>query len=94
MYQTNAITAVLPSQGEYLAELETLREETFANIITGVASLDSYDEYVEEWMAMGGDILTEFGQKKSPLQTERGFLLKQFVICFRRQAGSARRPSR
>lgn len=59
MYRTSAITAVLPSQGEYLAELETLREETFANIITGVAPLDSYDDYVEEWMDMGGDILTE-----------------------------------
>lgn len=59
MYLSTAITAVLPSQGEYLAELKTLREETFSNIITGIASVDSYDDYVQEWMDMGGDILTE-----------------------------------
>lgn len=59
MYRTNAVTALLPSQSEYAAELATLRAETFANIITGVASIDSYDDYVQEWMDMGGDILTE-----------------------------------
>ena len=39
--------------------LNTLRSETFVNIITGVSSIDSYDDYVQEWMDMGGDILTE-----------------------------------
>ena len=28
------------------------------NIITGKVSLDSYDDYVQEWMDMGGDTLT------------------------------------
>lgn len=57
-YMRNAVTTLLPSQAEYQAELETLREETFVNIITGKVSLDSYDDYVQEWMDMGGDTLT------------------------------------
>lgn len=58
-YRRNAVTALLPSQSDYASELATLRAETFVNIITGVASIDTYDDYVEEWMDMGGDILTE-----------------------------------
>lgn len=57
-YRTNALMTTLPSQGDYAAELATLRAETFTNIITGVAPIDSYDAYVEEWMAMGGEVLT------------------------------------
>ena len=58
-YRQNKVTTTLPSQTDYAAELATLRAETFVNIITGVAPVDSYDDYVEEWMDMGGDILTE-----------------------------------
>lgn len=58
-YRQNKVTTTLPSQTDYAAELGTLRAETFVNIITGVAPVDSYDDYVEEWMDMGGDILTE-----------------------------------
>lgn len=59
MYRKNIVTGLLPSASEYNSELDTLRNETFVAIITGTQPLDSYDEYVQEWMDRGGDILTE-----------------------------------
>ena len=58
-YRKNVVTTLLPSQSEYASELDTLHDETFTAIITGKQSLDSYDDYVAEWLAMGGDILTQ-----------------------------------
>lgn len=37
-----------------------LEDETFLKILNGEASIDSFDEYVEQWNALGGsDILAE-----------------------------------
>ncbi len=38
--------------------LDGLEAETFINIINGQASLDSFDTFVEEWRAGGGDRIT------------------------------------
>ncbi len=59
MYRKNIVTGLLPSASEYNSELDTLRNETFVAIITGTQPLESYENYVQEWMDRGGDILTE-----------------------------------
>ena len=42
------------------ATLEKLEDETFLKILDGEASVDAFDEYVEQWNALGGtDILAE-----------------------------------
>lgn len=42
------------------ATLEKLEDETFLKILNGEASIDAFDEYVEQWNALGGsDILAE-----------------------------------
>lgn len=42
------------------ATLEKLEDETFLRILNGEASLDAFDEYTEQWNALGGtDILAE-----------------------------------
>ena len=62
LYEDGYLDAVylpLPSAGKYLAELEKLRDETYFGIITGELPLDAFDEFVEEWKRIGGDVLTE-----------------------------------
>ena len=59
MYRQTKLTTVLPSASSYNGEVTTLRKETFTNIIMGVADADTYDAYVEEWMEIGGSILTQ-----------------------------------
>lgn len=58
-YRASKLTESLPSEAEYKSDLSTLRDETFVKIITGALSVDDYDAYVEEWMSMGGEKLTE-----------------------------------
>ena len=42
------------------ATLEKLEDETFLKILNGEASVDTFDEYVEQWNVLGGtDILAE-----------------------------------
>lgn len=42
------------------ATLEKLEDETFLKILNGEASVDTFDEYVEQWNTLGGtDILAE-----------------------------------
>lgn len=42
------------------ATLEKLEDETFLKILNGEASIDAFDEYVEQWNALGGsDIIAE-----------------------------------
>lgn len=56
-YYTNAIFDVLPSQSEYLSEIQTLLDEARVAIITGEKPIDYYDEVVEQAYSMGYDIL-------------------------------------
>jgi len=45
-------TATQQSKG---ASLDTLTDETFLKIIMGEAPVDSFDDYVQQWKALGGD---------------------------------------
>jgi putative aldouronate transport system substrate-binding protein len=51
--------SVLPSEGEYKADLTKLMQQYYAEIITGERPLDDFDEFVEEWNTRGGNILTK-----------------------------------
>lgn len=53
----NAVSVTLPSQSDLGGELNTLRDETWVNIITGKASIETWDEYVKNYMAAGGETL-------------------------------------
>lgn len=56
-YIQNAVSVTLPSQSDLSGELITIRDEAWVNIITGKASIDSWDEYVDSYNAAGGDTL-------------------------------------
>lgn len=61
-YDSHLLTAVpvsLPSQNLYASELVAYRSETWISMIKGDLPLDYYDTYVEEWLAMGGQALTD-----------------------------------
>ena len=57
----NGIT--FEEQIEYTTDLNNLTMEVFMDIITGSKPIEAYDEYVAEWKANGGDIMTEAAQK-------------------------------
>lgn len=54
----------LPSAGKYQAELDKIRDEAYYGIITGEKPVDYFDEFVEEWLASGGEILTREANQK------------------------------
>lgn len=56
-YIQNAVSVTLPSQSDLGGELNTLRDETWVNIITGKASIETWDEYVKNYMVAGGETL-------------------------------------
>lgn len=41
------------------ATLETLEDEYFLQVLTGDASLDEFDDFVAQWNALGGDVVTQ-----------------------------------
>ena len=41
------------------ANLQKLQDETFLKIVTGEASIDSFDEFVKTWESTGGDEITK-----------------------------------
>jgi hypothetical protein len=49
----------LPSAAQYSSELQTFRDETWLKMIQGTMPLDSYDDFVTQWMNRGGAQLTE-----------------------------------
>ena len=49
----------LPSQGDYKAELDKMASEVFTDIITGAKPIEAFDEFVVQWYANGGQILTD-----------------------------------
>lgn len=53
------VTGTLPSASDYQTELDKLADETFIDIITGAKDISAFDEMVERWYAIGGDVLTE-----------------------------------
>jgi putative aldouronate transport system substrate-binding protein len=57
-YIQNAVSVTLPSN-DLFAELNTIRDEAWVNIITGKASIDTWDDYVAAYMAAGGQQLQD-----------------------------------
>lgn len=51
--------SALPSDGKYKADLTSLMQKYFAQIISGEIPLDDFDKFVTEWKARGGDELTK-----------------------------------
>ena len=45
--------------GELWASLETLEDTTIMAMIVGEKSVDDWDDFVAQWYAQGGDIITE-----------------------------------
>ncbi len=57
-YIQDAVSETLPS-ADLFAELNTLRDEAWVAMIRGERSLDTWDEYVQSWLAAGGQTLTD-----------------------------------
>ncbi len=47
------------SMGDLKANLDTLEQTTFLKIITGQEPVDSFDQFVEDWYAQGGQTLVD-----------------------------------
>ncbi len=57
-YIQNAVSVTLPSN-DLFAELNTIRDEAWVAIITGNASIDTWDDYVARYMSAGGQTLQD-----------------------------------
>ena len=61
--KVNEVNPVFFGQTESMklkwANLQKLQDETFLNIVTGEASIDSFDEFVSTWKSTGGDQITK-----------------------------------
>ena len=44
---------------QYMPDLDAMQQSVFAEIIIGSRPLDDFDQFVEDWKAQGGDIITE-----------------------------------
>jgi len=58
-YIQNVVTETLPSAGDLSAELNTIRDEAYVAFIRGERSLDTWDDFVKQWMSAGGQTLTD-----------------------------------
>lgn len=47
-----------PARVKYWADLAKLESEAYTNIVTGRAPLESFDAFVDEWLAIGGEEVT------------------------------------
>lgn len=50
---------VTDNMSKYSANLKTMEEQMITYIITGQKPIDYFDEFVEDWKANGGDIITQ-----------------------------------
>lgn len=55
----NILKAPLPSSGQYWKNLTALQEEVFTAIINGNKPVDSFDQFVQNWLSNGGEQLTK-----------------------------------
>ncbi|RIX59513.1 hypothetical protein D3P08_05045 [Paenibacillus nanensis] len=51
--------SALPSDGKYKADLTSLMQKYFAQMISGEIPLDDFDKFVTEWNSRGGEELTK-----------------------------------
>ena len=58
-YSRMTLPITTESQPQYWSSLETLRETTYFQIITGEKSVDAFDDFVKEWYKRGGEKITE-----------------------------------
>lgn len=58
-YIQDAVSVTLPSAGDLNGELNTIRDEAWVNIITGNTSIDTWESYVANYMAAGGQTMYE-----------------------------------
>ena len=58
-YIQDVVTETLPSAGDLSAELNTIRDEAWVAMIRGERSIDTWEDYVNDWMAAGGQTLTD-----------------------------------
>ena len=56
---SNELLIPLASAGDYMDELNKLRDETFTKIIRGDLPIDAFDTFVDTWFKKGGQILTD-----------------------------------
>ena len=57
-YIQDVVTETLPSN-DLFGELNTIRDEAFTAFIRGERSLDTWDDFVQEWLNAGGQTLTD-----------------------------------
>jgi putative aldouronate transport system substrate-binding protein len=48
-----------PTMVERGTDLNTIEDEMLVGVITGELPLDAFDEFVEQWMSLGGDQMTD-----------------------------------
>ncbi|HZG77663.1 MAG TPA: ABC transporter substrate-binding protein, partial [Paenibacillus sp.] len=58
-YQHPAFFGTTPTMEMKWATLQKLEDETLLNIILGSAPIDSFDAFVEQWKALGGEEITK-----------------------------------
>lgn len=46
------------SSAEYKPDLDKLEDEMYLKIITGEEDVDYFDQFVETWNLLGGDVIT------------------------------------
>lgn len=54
---------VVPSSGEYMADLRSLQTTVYAEIIRGDQPLSAFDDFVKEWRRRGGDRMLREAQE-------------------------------
>jgi putative aldouronate transport system substrate-binding protein len=59
LMENEFFVAATPVMTEKMATLEKMRDTTFINIITGSASIDAFDKFVEDWKKTGGNDITK-----------------------------------
>ena len=59
----NALQSALPSQSQYIVELNKLEQEAYLEIITGKKPISYFDDFVVQWRKLGGEILEKEAQE-------------------------------
>ena len=55
----SATYAKSPSMETSWATLETLEDEFFLQVLTGDASIEDFEEFVDQWNKLGGETVTK-----------------------------------
>ena len=57
-YSNTMLPITTASMPQYWTSMDTLRQTTYIQIITGEKPVDAFDEFVQQWNAMGGEKIT------------------------------------